>query len=350
MIYNQSAWNLLADALAADASPCANYYLSLPAVGDPKTDPRGGGEAARMRGRGPRFHALAEFHWTSWHGVTGMTWYQRGVEFRRRMADAGYDLAAGDTWAINELPSSVRSDPTVRAQVRNLVRGLYDGPAGSAHTRGVVFTIGMGQETTYLTTYKTNLRNWLSDDAFWSDMNAYARFWAQEVYADPSFVCTPGTTTGDRSQHINAFVEHVARMAAAGPAASATAQSYMNRSYTPLMNAVWRSAASGYGDTMIPLAQMQHHVSGQVYAARAWSNTHLYPDGRLGFAWARTTGTLDADLSILAARLASAIHYAYDTGGGSAAAACSPTGALTWCQCNVSGARFNEGWETLATW
>ena len=51
-----------------------------------------------------------------------------GVEARRRMAAAGYDAANGDTWAINEFPSSVRRDDgTARSDAREFVRGLYEG-------------------------------------------------------------------------------------------------------------------------------------------------------------------------------------------------------------------------------
>jgi hypothetical protein len=350
VVYTQSAWNVLGDALRDEAAPCAEFWISIPATGTPKTEPRAGGEPEDMRARGASFHALAEFHWTSWNGVDGMTWYEKGVEFRRSMDDAGYDVAAGDAWAINELPSSVRSDATVRSHVRNLVRGLYEGPAGASPVQGVVFTVGMGQRTTNFATYKANLRGWLEDADFWNDMDLYARFWAQEVYADPDYVCVGDVVVGERSSHVNAFVEHVATLAAAGPASANAAEAYLDRTYTPLMNSVWRSSDSGYGETMITLEQMQHHVSTQVYAARAWSSTHDVPDGRLGFAWARTDGTEDADLTVLAQRMASAIHYAYDEGGGSAAGACSPSGAYTWCVCDVAGAAFNEGWDTFETW
>ena len=116
------------------------------------------------------------------------------------------------------------------------------------------------------------------------------------------------------------------------------------------MDAVWESDGVGYGNTMVDLDTMKMFVSHQVYAARSWSNSHNYPDGRVGFAWARSDGVSDTDLQELAERLASAIHYAYDEGGGSAAGACSPSGAYTWCACEVTGASFNTGWDTFETW
>ena len=36
------------------------------------------------------------------------TWFDAGVEARQRMAAAGFDVSKGDTWAVNEFPSSVR--------------------------------------------------------------------------------------------------------------------------------------------------------------------------------------------------------------------------------------------------
>ena len=40
--------------------------------------------------------------------ATGRTWFDAGVEARHRMGAAGYDVGQGDTWAVNEFPSSVR--------------------------------------------------------------------------------------------------------------------------------------------------------------------------------------------------------------------------------------------------
>jgi hypothetical protein len=264
------------------------------------------------------------------------------------MVDAGYDVDAGDTWALNELPSTIRSEADVRDDAQELFRGLYDGPSGSPKSKGAVFTVGMGQSTVYFDVYKANLKEWLQDDDFWQDASSYVRFWAQEVYADPDYTCETDTSTAERSTQTNEFVEHVASLAEAGGSSSSVAWAYLDLAYVPLMNAVWY-AVSGYGNTEIDLDQMEHFVSGEVYAARAWMNTHDIPDGRLGFAWARESVD-EADLETLAARLASSIHYAYDEGGGSAAHACSPSGAYTWCQCDLSGAEFNDGWETFDTW
>src|SRR5262245_28560816 len=75
----------LADAVGANPSPCADYYIHLPAIASDKTNPRGPAAVDDVHSHGARFHALAEFHWGAWSAVTGMTWLEKGKEFRKRM-------------------------------------------------------------------------------------------------------------------------------------------------------------------------------------------------------------------------------------------------------------------------
>ena len=138
VFYAATDWLRLATKLAATASPCAEYYVSVPPIVGDKTNLRPG-QADRIRALGANFHALAEFHWTTWsRWVTdnATTWYAAGVEMRKRMAQAGFDVAAGDTWAVNEFPSTVRSGSgTARENARELVRGLYEGDTGAVRVR-----------------------------------------------------------------------------------------------------------------------------------------------------------------------------------------------------------------------
>ena len=98
------------------------------------------------------------------------------------MAAAGFDVAAGDSWAVNEFSSAVRvGTGASRQNMRDLVHGLYDGDGGPA-VKGVVFVTGISQPTTPLDTYKARLESWLQDAAFWGDMSAYVeRFPAGEL-------------------------------------------------------------------------------------------------------------------------------------------------------------------------
>ena len=50
----------------------------------------------------------------------------------------------------------------------------------------------------------------------------------------------------------------------------------------PLLNGAFRSEA--YQTQGLSLDQMRHFVSNQIYAARAWSAHHDYPDKRIGLA------------------------------------------------------------------
>ena len=137
-------WLRLATRLAATPSPCAQYYVSIPPLAADKTRsaPRPG---VADRALGPAFHALAEINvtgWTAWVASTGNGWYAAGVEARRRMAAAGYDVAAGDTWALNELTSAVRQGTgNARANMRAFLAACTRATAVRP-ARGVVFTSG----------------------------------------------------------------------------------------------------------------------------------------------------------------------------------------------------------------
>jgi hypothetical protein len=149
-----------------------------------------------------------------------------------------------------------------------------------------------------------------------------------------------------------------ARLAFNGPSTAGTARAVFNQAWLPLLNATWhKEAGSGYGNTMVTLDQIKHHLSTQVYATRSWASSHPYPDNRIGFAWdpvnvnSLPTTEWDAQVRELASRLGSALKYAYAPDGGAANVACSPSGAYTWCACNVSGASFNASWPSFwASW
>ena len=90
-------WLLLSEALAADPSLCADYYVSIPPQSADHTLLRGARDDL-VRALGPQIHPVAEMTlgtltgWDHWvHACAGRTWFgARGVEFRRRMAAAGY--------------------------------------------------------------------------------------------------------------------------------------------------------------------------------------------------------------------------------------------------------------------
>src|SRR4051794_31932042 len=111
VFYTESDWLRLATKLAASPSPCAQYYISIPPLAADKTKFRYD-QPWRIRALGPQFHVLAEISyngWTNWVTANNSDYYQAGLEARRRMAANGFDVAAGDTWAVNEFSSAVRA-------------------------------------------------------------------------------------------------------------------------------------------------------------------------------------------------------------------------------------------------
>ena len=322
VFYAATDWLRLATKLAAQASPCAQYSVSIPPLVADKTRPRPD-QAWRIRALGPSFHALAEIHltaWQKWVNAGNGSWYQAGVEARRRMAAAGYDVGAGDTWALNELSSAVRrGDGTWRTDVRELVRGLFDAGGEQPPAPGVVFVVGVGQRVTSVATYKARLQEWLQDSAFWVDMNAYVGDWAQEVYGDVRSYAAPGSSVSQRRDALTDYLDHSDLLARAGGAVSGTASAFFSRTASPLGSAAWQWDGS-FGWTLVDAPLMQQFVSTQVYAMRSHDASLGRPDDRWGFAWApRNPGSVPKNEFASAAgavldRLAAAIR---DSGGDS---------------------------------
>ena len=359
VFYAATDWLRLATKLAAQASPCAQYSVSIPPLVADKTKPRPD-QAWRIRALGPSFHALAEIHltaWQKWVNAGNGSWYEAGVEARRRMAAAGYDVAAGDTWALNELSSAVRrGDGTWRTNVRELMRGLYDAGGEQAPARGVVFVVGVGQRVTTVATYKARLQEWLQDSAFWVDMNAYVGDWAQEVYGDVRSYAVPGSPVIQRRDALTDYLEHPDLLAAAGGAVSGTANAFLAQTASPLGSAAWQWDGS-FGWTLVDAPLMQQFVSAQVYAMRSHDASSGRAEDRWGFAWApRNPGSVPKNEFASAAgsvldRLAAAIRdSAADSPSDPGVLACGPPGKNLWCGGDLVGANPTPSWATFRAW
>ena len=343
IFYSPADWLRLATKLAAHNVPCAQYYVSIPPLAAEKTTFRPD-QPWRIRALGPNFHAVAEISyngWGRWIAANGASWYDAGVEARKRMAEQGFDVAAGDTWAINESSSAVRTGAGVaRQNLRDLVRGLYTG-AGAA-VKGIVFVVGAGQTGTSLSTYKGTLQLWFGDNEFWRDMSSYVSDWSQEAYGDVMKYAVAGAPLDVRRDELNAWLQHPLSLANASPPDEVTtARTFLQSAYSPLANAAWRyGAGSGFGWTDVPTEVMQDYVSAQTYAMRSAGT-------RLGFAWTpkrpegETSTQFAAESGALLDRLATAIHDSVSA----PEAACVGT-----CATSLAGASFNEGWNDFATW
>jgi len=194
----------------------------------------------------------------------------------------------------------------------------------------------MGQPTTNHSVYKGYLKGWLADGAFWVDMDKYVLHWGQETYVSPAHTCVASANVAAKSERINDYVEHVARLAGVGPASAASARTFFDKAYFPLMTAFWQSSL--YGGTTIPLAAMKHLVSLETYARGMGLGAQL-PRRQDRLRLDNTpAGASATDTADLAARVAAAIQGAYAIGGG-AAQACSPSGATPGARAARAGPR-----------
>ena len=383
-----SDWQALGAALAAHASPCADYYISIPPLAGDKTRLRPPAVYRRLRELGPRIHPLAEVTlgqtgWAKWVADGNGTWYGAGVELRRRMAAAGLEPTRGETWLINEFDRTTRLDATERLPVeiardvtrpyprramRDLVRGLYEGAPGMPHLAGAA-EIGINfshQNLPDVPAYKREMKSWLEDAPFWNDMRGRVRWLLREVYADTRLHSVPGTTRDERRRHLEAYQEHLLELAAAGPHTVAAARSFLREAYLPLANAGYVALGgdafdfvTAHGNTQVSPLQMMNFVSEQVYAVRSYALRHrgAAPAGRVGFSWdpinrfGVPSTVFAAQTAALAARMASAIADAYHDDSAPAIAACLPPGtSVNWCRASRPGARFTEVWQAFGSW
>ncbi len=197
VFWTASDWVLLGEELSKTQSPCAEYFISIPPLAADQTALRVEQDDA-IRSLGPQFHPVAEVRlagengWAAWvTGAPGRTWFDAGVEFRRRMAQAGYRLDQGETWLLNELDRSTARDeaPYTRAAMSDLLRGLHRGDGTGPAAPGIV-EIGIAythQNIPNVEGYKSELESWLADSAFWSAVAPSISMLAREVYADARY-------------------------------------------------------------------------------------------------------------------------------------------------------------------
>jgi HYR domain len=351
----------LAQRLHNDQSACADYYISVTPTAD--GSPRAG-VASQIHANGPQFHAMPEIRLTAWaawvQANPGKTWYDAGVEVRRRMVTAGFDVTQGDTWAIDEVgsPSGTQMGAdvftgagTARADLEDFARGLYTGDSGMPPAPGLVFVANPTQITSDLSQYKQQLEDFYGASSFWAQMSQDVRFWAQETYADARAWGVAGSTLDDRAAHLNDYFQHALMLGEAGPGSTDAARSFLEAAYTPVGNSAYpqtepelQPGGIGYGFTNIPLVPMQNFVSTQTYALRSFSAATGTGD-RFGFAWwLKTAGVPAATFVSLADRIAGSIHGSETDPSG----ACGSAGE--WCDSSVDGAQFTEAWKTFAAW
>jgi len=357
VVYAATDWLRLATKLAQHASPCADYYISIPPLTANKTQARSG-QASLIRALGAHMHAAAEINyaaWQRWVAAGNGDWFAAGVAARQSMAGAGYDVSAGDTWALNEVPSSVRRNTgTVRSDLAQFLSGLHDG--GGSPVQGIVFVIGVGQPGDQ-TAYKVTMQGWLQDATFWSAIAPDVTDWMQETYGDIRNYAVAGASAQQRRDALVQYLGAPLALATAGATLTSASHSFLATDYGPVANAAWAYAQS-YGFTQVGFAQMEDFVSAQVYATRAFDSASGLPSDRLGFGWAPsntlglTKGDFNAQSAAILDRLGQSISDSavtidpLDPGVG----ACGPLGQNLWCQTVVPGAAFTSAWASFSSW
>ncbi|HMB80541.1 MAG TPA: hypothetical protein VKI43_10770, partial [Vicinamibacterales bacterium] len=349
VFYAQTDWLRLATKLAQTPSPCAQYFVSVPPLAADKTQARPS-QASLVRALGPAFHAVDEISYTGWSGWVGAgngTWFEAGQSARGRMAAAGFDVSAGDTWAMNELSSAVRTGTgAARRNALDFLHGLAaDG------VKGIVFAAGIGQSTADVSQYKVSLQDWLQDSGFWTEVAGYASDFAQENYGDLRSYAVAGASPQLRRDAMAQYLGHEQTLSNTGPAATAASRSTLGQSYVTFGNAAW-AWSSAYGWTAGPVDAMQDFVSGQVFASRSFAAAAGETVDRFGFAWSpsNTQGLAVADFNAQTAALLDRIAGAIRDSGvptpDPGSAACDPA----WCTSVVDGAAFTPQWQQFAAW
>ena len=350
VFYAQTDWLRLATKLAQAPSPCSQYFVSVPPLAADKTQARPG-QAASIRALGADFHAVDEISYTGWSGWVGAgngTWYDAGVAARDRMAAAGFDVSAGDTWALNELSSAVRKGTA--AARRNALDFLHGLAADG--TKGIVFAAGVGQSTPDPSQYKVNLQDWLQDSSFWTEASAYVSDFAPENYGDVRNYAVPGTSPQQRRDALLQYLAHEGTLANAGPASTAAARSVLGQTYVTFGNAAW-AWNSAYGWTVgatrddAGLRLGPGLRSPLVRAARpARPSTASASPGRRATRSACPARISPRRRASLLDRIAAAIRDTSVPSADAGSAACAPA----WCTTTLAGAASAPQWQQFATW
>jgi hypothetical protein len=342
VFYAQTDWLRLATKLAQQASPCAQYYISIPPLAGDKTQARAG-QAAEIRALGPSFHAVDEISytaWAKWVAAGNGSFRDAGALARQRLAAAGFDTSAGDTWALNELSSAVRTGAgNARANALDLVQALAaDG------VKGIAFGVGVSQSVANVAPYKVTVQSWLQDAGFWTTIAGAVSDYAYESYGDVRNYAVAGSTPEQRRDATMQYMGHLETLANAGPPTAAAAQGFLREAYTAFGNAAW-SWPSAYGYTAVPLQTMEDFVAGQAYAARALAAANGAAVDRFGYAWA-PANVPTADSGALLDALAAAIRDSGTPTDDVGSLAC----ASNRCSTSLDGAVFNTAWQQFSAW
>lgn len=363
-------------ALAANPAPCTDYWISIPAGDNDKTTTRMPAVYREVRNLGPQFHPMVEVvlggsGWGRWVTAGNGSWYDAGVEMRRRIATLNLRFDLGETWLLNEFNRTTRIDvdPYTRSGMKELVRGLYEGAPGMQPLPGAV-EIGVSfghQNLPDVAAYKAELKPYLQDADVWSFMQGKVRWLLHEAYADTRNHGVPGSTLEERRSHLEDYVFHLRELARAGGRHTTAADRFLDDTYVPFVNGGGYVApggdafnfVSGHGNTQVSLEQMMRFVSEQIFAVRHYAETHRGESSskRIGFSWQPGNAfpplpadEFEANVDAQADHLAEALRWSYGPGNSPEGACIAPGTVVDWCTFEREGALFVDTWEIFRSW
>ena len=284
--YAQDDWIGLARTLATAPPGCLQAWIGVPTIEGADhawiTPAPHMKETFARLGPAVRPMPTVDFDdWSAWGTAhPGVSWLERGAIARRLMESAGYDFAAGDRWALNEVPIAAVTSQETRNALRDLLRGLQ-GAAGAP--TGVAYAVIPIQAEGSVEAQAAALRPLLQDRAFWAAADRALITWSDEAYADVRNTCEPATSYLRQANALASYAfarQTIARDAASG--ASPEARAVLERS-VPLANAAWRWSEA-YGWTDVPADVMATFVRVQVQAMARPLAGGVSLAG--GFAWA----------------------------------------------------------------
>lgn len=267
VFYTPKGSSALLNAVRANNNPLNNYYFTVGGPVGNQTAVRADPAYTNISSVAQNIHPLAEFNLAAWKNQPG-TWFQKGIRFRDEMASGGLD--PNTEWEINEAGSGMRAKSDAwRNHLVNLIKGLYQGSRGMSPDQGFVFQQGPG--------YSQGLQHFLGDKRFWNEISSAVKAYMPETYASP--VRFEHET---QQQQRNYLLKALANPVLKGP----------------MMSAYWGDN-SGYGNTQVPLGNMEQFVNTE---ARIAANRPVE-----GFAWNNSpVGKDPSATSLLARQLAMA--------------------------------------------
>lgn len=333
-------------------------FISItPIVGD-KTRLRPASATQALRSAAPpgRINPLAEFHFPSWskfkQGRANLSWTQIACMFRQEMVASGYNTEAGDSWEINEAPSSFRRNATFRAEFLELLSGLAHGCGAASFRRGIVFEAGFGERTTTLNVYHDNMKSTLSDASFWKVVGDSVALWSFETYTDSLSTCeVPQLSGQQQAQLTQSFNNHPVDLLVAGQRAGVSAIRpaveflIHARGHSPLLNGVMgMNSSSGYGDTNITLANMKAILTQQIAGLRSWwwQGVGAAGGGSVALGFGVRQPATPSQVAEYAATVVDVL-MSVPANSATSSQVCNGDSA---CVCNVSGAVANLAWNT----